>query len=387
MLIVVLAAGGPLVACSGDDSPPPADAGSAPRDAGSNDAGEAMDAAGTDAGTGLDAGASDVDAGTGVDAGSAATDAGPMSGCAGGCATGFTCTSAGYCATATGVPAFGHVYVIVMENRSRTSVAGAAAAPYLNGLMTSYATATAYYSVQHPSLPNYLAMVSGDHWGVGCDCHPAGMSACTALTCNIVLSGCSCNQAHTHLGDQLDTAGIAWREYAEGMGTPCNAVDNGGRHYAAKHVPFLYFDNVFSDMTRCTARVRDYRDFAADLTAGTYRFSYIAPDLCNDMHDACGGDAVGNGDMWSMTNVPPILATPGFAAGGTDVLFIVWDEEDFSIGHSPLPFIVVSPLVRAGASTAAMINHYSLLATWQDGLGVPRLGMSTAATPITDIWR
>jgi len=374
LLFAPLLALSAVTGCSGDDAGPPVDdAGSPPRDAGSLDAGEGMDAAGTDAGVDVDAGAPDTDGGSGM--------------CAGGCATGFTCTAGGYCASATGVPAFGKVYVILMENRSLSSVAGAASAPYLNGLMTTYATSTSYGSVTHPSLPNYIAMVSGDTGGVACDCHPTGSSACSALTCNLILSSCRCNQAREHLGNQLDAAGIEWREYAEGMQTPCNPMDNGGRHYAAKHVPFMYFDDVMMNPTRCAERVRDYGDFAADLAAGTYRFLYISPDLCNDMHDACGGSAIGNGDMWSMANVPPILATPGFAAGGADVLFIVWDEEDNSIGHEPLPFIVVSPLVRPGASSGTVVNHYSLLATWQDGLGLPRLGMSTGATPINDLWR
>ncbi len=326
----------------------------------------------------------DVDAATlpDVDSGRVATDAG-LEGCAtgGACPTGFTCTAAGYCASATGVPAFDHVYVAIFENRSLSSVEGNA--PYLDGLAASYVHATHYGSVAHPSLPNYLAMTGGDVFGVGCDCHPGATNDCTSLTCNLLVSSCNCEQDVTHLGDQLDAVGVRWREYGEGMGTPCNGTDSRTDHYAAKHLPFLYYANVLTDAARCADSVRDYGDFAADLAARSVRFAMISPDLCNDMHDTCGGNAITHGDDWARTNLEPIIS----ALGPNDALFIVWDEQDSSLGTAPIPFIVVSPLVRAGAVTDATIDHYSLLATWEDGFGTLRLGNAVGRAPIADIWR
>jgi hypothetical protein len=130
--------------------------------------------------------------------------------------------------------------------------------------------------------------------------------------------------------------------------------------------------------------VRPYTDFAADI--GTRRFSYITPNLCNDMHDDCGPGAVAQGDAWAAAEFPPILAQPGFAAGGRDVLFVVWDESEGAGGSTPIPFIVVSPLAQTGFVTSTRYDHYSLLATWEDALGLPRLGMAGGATPISDIW-
>jgi phosphatidylinositol-3-phosphatase len=85
--------------------------------------------------------------------------------------------------------------------------------------------------------------------------------------------------------------------------------------------------------------------------------------------------------------VPPILATPGFAPGGRDVLFIVGDEVPAALGFVPMPFVVVSPLAKAGTATAGTYNHYSLLATIEDGLGLPRLGNAEASATIADVWR
>jgi len=84
--------------------------------------------------------------------------------------------------------------------------------------------------------------------------------------------------------------------------------------------------------------------------------------------------------------VPAILATAGFASGGRDALFIVWEEAGTDIGIPPMPLIVVSPLARA-TTTSASYTHDSLLATIEDGLGVPRLGNSAGVAPIADVWK
>jgi hypothetical protein len=94
-----------------------------------------------------------------------------------------------------------------------------------------------------------------------------------------------------------------------------------------------------------------------------------------------------NGDTWLSTEVPHILARPGFQPGGTDVLFIVWDEESFGLTSNPMPLIVVSPLVRSGMPTATMYDHYSLLATIEDGLGLGRIANAATASVIDDVWR
>ena len=387
-LATTLAAG-----CGGNDLPPDQDVGPTIDSGPGHDAATTRDTGAPMVDTGVppaDTGIPPTDTGvppadTGTDAFAATPDTGSSGGCGGGpaCVAPFTCSASGYCASASGVPAFDHVYAVVFENRSLTSVAGHA--PYFDMLTTMGASASNYVSVAHPSLPNYIAMTSGNIWGDSCDCHPGTSDSCSATTCSILGGFCSCEHDVMHLGDQLDAASITWREYGEGMGTPCNSTDASATHYAVRHLPFMYYTNVLSNMARCTAHVRDYADFAADM--GSYRFTMISPNLCNDMHDTCGGNAVTHGDTWASTNLGRILAQPGFAAGGHDVLFVVFDEEDGSRGNAPIPFIVVSPLAHAGHVTTAAYNHYSLLATWEDSMGLPRLSMAVGAPAISDIWR
>ncbi len=329
-----------------------------------------------------------ADAGTTPDTGTGAapdvamlTDTGPVdAGPCGGCARGFTCATDGICRASSGIPAFGDVYLIVMENESQTSIRGSASAPYINELLRTATVASNYQSVAHPSLPNYIALTSGGTQGIICDCQPAGQSGSCNPTC-ILLPACNCNQNVPHLGDQLDEATLSWREYGQSMGTPCNIVNSSP--YAAKHIPFLYYDNVRTNPTRCTSHVRDYGDFMAD--RGTYRFSMISPDLCHDMHDRCTptNDAVRQGDDWLNANVSLITSAPGFSTNG--VLFIVWDEGDLSLSNA-IMLITISPLSRGAYTSTVAYNHYSLLATIQDGLGLPRLGSSVGAMPLTDLF-
>jgi hypothetical protein len=74
-----------------------------------------------------------------------------------------------------------HVYTIMMENHAQAQIIGDTTdAPNLNMLAAKYGTATKYYGVTHPSLPNYLAAISGDFQGIFDDC-PAG----AGVTCEV----------------------------------------------------------------------------------------------------------------------------------------------------------------------------------------------------------
>ncbi len=322
-----------------------------------------------------------------------ASDSPSTMGC-GTCPTGSTCGSANglpVCRSASGIPIFSHVFVIMMENTSKSSL-DAAPTPYLKSLGKSWATGSDYHGTSHPSLPNYLALTSGNDQGLKCDCDPVG-SACTVCTFVAFPSGCGCNQAVTHVGDQLDSAGKTWKAYGDGMGTACNTVNAGA--YATRHVPFLYYDNMQPGDAgaRCTSHVVPYTGFAADLAGTPSQFSYIAPDLNHDMHGTGTSQTAADitaGDTWLSTNAKAILDSAAFKAGG--LLVIVWDEDDGSGGITgsdvPVPIYVMSPYAKTVASTgyvsAVNGNHYSLLATIEDGMGLPRLGGAIGKNPLAD---
>jgi hypothetical protein len=273
-----------------------------------------------------------------------------------------------------------------MENTSWSTLDQSTNTPFIHSLKTSGAFASDYHGVAHPSLPNYIALISGSDQGVGCDCQPTGTTACGAFNCNALLGNCSCEQSARSLAADLDAASVPWRAYAEDMGTACNQTDSGD--YAVRHVPFLYFDDVTTDANACADHVVDFTAFSGDLAAGPRRFTYIAPNLTDDMHNPfpAGAQNLANGDTWLSQQVPAITASPAFQNGG--LLVIVWDEDDNSGGlfgsDDPIPMFVLSPYTRGAYPGPNHADHYALLATIEDGLGLPRLGNAGQATPLAD---
>lgn len=348
-----------------------------------NDATSSSDGAtlGDDGASGGDGAAADGGGTTSGDASS--SDGSSTDAATGSCAAGFHVGSGGYCVSANGVPQFDHVYLVLMENHSLSSIQNGNA-PYINGtLLAKYAYATNYTTSNHPSLPNYIDLTSGGTQGIACDCGPGSPDTCNLGNCNLLSSSCNCGgQTAKHIGDQMDAAGIQWRAYAESMGQPCDT--NGQAHFAPRHVPFFYYDDVASNSTVCKDRIVDYSTFAADLAAGTYRYSFLTPNLCDDMHDTCAptNDAIKQGDDWLSANMPSLIG----ALKDTDALFIVWDEQDAGL-VTEIPLIVVSPVAKKGP-TAKAYTHESLLATIEEGFGItPKLGGAATAALITDIWK
>jgi len=236
--------------------------------------------------------------------------------------------------------------VIVMENRS---YAEAMAQPYTARLASEFAVASNYYAISHPSLPNYLALTSGSTWGISDDDYHA-----------LPQGG---------IGRQLTEQGIRWRAYMESMTAGCR---NSPAPYAVRHNPFAYYGGG------CPANVVPLTRLDADLQGTTPRFVWITPNLCNDGHD-CSWKAA---DDFLRGLVPNILASEAWRAGG--VLFVAWDEDD-GRGDNRVPLIVASQHL-AVHSPSQRHDHYSLVATIEDRLSVPRLGEAEQATLLSELF-
>ncbi len=256
-----------------------------------------------------------------------------------------------------------HIVVIVDENKPAQSILGNPQAPYLNALAASGAVATDYSAVTHPSLPNYLALTSGTTGGITSDCNPPGGS---------------CLITGPNLAERLDAAGLSWRMYAEGMPQPCTAA-NAGR-YAVKHNPFLHYPSVTSDPAYCAAHDVPYGMLAADLSsaASLPAFSFISPDLCDDMHDC----SIATGDAWLATAVPAIVSSPAFRSGRS-LLIVTFDEGD--AGDNRVACVFAGPAARAHTTSATPYGHYALLRTIEDAWGLEPLGADAQAAPMDQL--
>jgi phosphatidylinositol-3-phosphatase len=255
------------------------------------------------------------------------------------------------------VPAFSHVFVIVMENHEYGSVIGSGAAPYIDSLANSYGLATNYYGVSHPSLPNYLALTAGSTFGIASDCTTCYVSA-------------------TNIADQVEASGRSWKAYMEDMPSPCFMGGWSG-NYAMKHDPFMYYNDIRNNAARCATHVVPFSQFWGDMSSGQVpNFVWITPNMCNDMHDC----SVATGDAWLRSVVPAITGSAAFRNGGA--LFITFDEGSSNAGccgdswGGHVATIVVSSRSIPGFRSGAAENHYGLLRTVEDAF---RLGHLNAA--------
>jgi phospholipase C len=256
------------------------------------------------------------------------------------------------------VPPFRHVVVVVFENKERSQVLGSGAAPTFDAMARRYASLTRYYGVTHPSLPNYLALVSGSTQGVSSDCT-------------------SCVASGRNLADSLDAAKKTWKVYAEDL----PAVGFTGafsRGYAKKHDPLMYFEDVSSSPARL-ARIVPFTHLRKDVYAGALPdFSLVVPNLCHSMHDC----SVATGDAWLKHLLLPLLKLP------ETVVFVVFDEGATNLhGGGHVPALALGTAVRARARYAGVTGHYGLLRTIEAAWNLPLLGHSARSRAITGIWR
>jgi phosphatidylinositol-3-phosphatase len=251
------------------------------------------------------------------------------------------------------VPPFSKVAVLFLENHGYDQIIGSPQAPYLNGLAARGALATDYYALAHPSLPNYLAVTTGSTQGVTSDCN-------------------SCDNSAASLPGQLEAAHIPWKGYFESIPAP-GFAGNGVGDYSKHYNPFAYSERV-GEGAMARRHIVDFGSLRRDLRSGSLpRFSWITPDLVHDGHNG----SVRASDRYMSRLVPRIVR----ALGPRGVLFITWDEAQGLTGPAGgrVALIATGPGARRHARVDTPANHYSLLATLEGGLGLPRLGHAATA--------
>jgi phosphatidylinositol-3-phosphatase len=295
----------------------------------------------------------------------------------------FLCASLSPARAASSAPV---VFEIILENHNwlgSGGISGSSQAPYINHtLVPMAAVANNYFNPYgiHPSLPNYIWMEAGSTLGVRSDGWPTQVHFST----------------HLHLTYLLQNAGVTWRDYAEsisGQGCPLwpqGGTDaNGSQLYQPRHVGALYFDDNTNSRNAhsayCMAHIRPFWQLATDLKNNTIaRYNIITPNMCDDGHDACGGNSIAHIDTWLKSNLPLILNSWQYKNGHV-VIMIATDEA--SNGDGPIPFLVLGAGVKRGYKNEIRYTHSSLLRTLQEIFKVgPYLGYAAQSNDLKDLF-
>lgn len=269
----------------------------------------------------------------------------------------------------TTIPRLEHIWVFVMGSEAYEGVIGNVAAPYTNQLATAYGVASDYYAVDHPSLPNYLAMIAGSTKGCTTDTCPGGYPDRTVV-------------------GQLHSRGLSWAGYFEDL--PHEGYvggDQGG--YVRHHNPFLYFQEVMTSPSMKTS-LRPLPSLIDDLPDPP-AFSLIVPNI----HHQIQNGSIPEGDRWLRAHVDPVIRSSGFQRGGA--IFITWAESAKGdtagcclpeVSGGRVPLIAVLSGGRRAFRTSREHCVYSLLRTIQDSFGLPSLARSGARAidPMAEFW-
>lgn len=254
-----------------------------------------------------------------------------------------------------------HIVVLMFENKSYDQVIGPA--PYITSLANKCATALDWHDSntkvdgspdgKYASKPSYATLTNGlspSVHGLVDDTYAA-----TTRVDNIY--------------NQLNLAGLTFKDYYEGEAGGCGVRFNGDYHD-----PIRYYDNVVSI---CDAHDVPLSTFMADLNSGNLpAFSMILPTNQHNMHS----NSVSSGDAFAQTILDPLLNSPMYAKGDLAIFFL-WDE------NTPIPNVLIAPSVTAGTkisiSTGNPVSHFSALRTWEEMLSLSLLGDTKLAPSLS----
>jgi phospholipase C len=312
-----------------------------------------------------------------------------------------------------------HVFVINLENKGfATTWRASSPARYLSQTLRAKGVfLDQYHAIGHPSLPNYIAQVSGQ-----------GPSRATQLDCltysdfkatgiaefdQVTGDGCVLPTTVSTIADQLVAKGLTWKTYQEDIGNSssqdatCRHPQIGqvdptvaarqGDQYTTRHNPFMYFHSII-DSPSCATTVVGLDALTHDLRtrAKTPNLSYITPNLCNSGHDGpCVDGSTGglvSADAWLREWVPKIVKSPAYKRDG--LLVIAFDEAESDAtsccgspqspnvaqagrtgpGGGRVGALLLSPFAVRGTTISVPYNHYSLLCSIENIFGVAHLG-------------
>lgn len=262
---------------------------------------------------------------------------------------------------------------IWLENTDFESAASSATFQKLakDGILLSQ-----YHGVTHPSEPNYVAALAGDFFGMHDDAFyyiPSNVSS---------------------LVDLLEDRHISWASYQENMPTDGFAGDFPQTNYATgqgtytyykrKHNPHIILNSVAGIPERAL-RVRNFNDFAVDVTAGALpQHVWVTPNMVNDAHDT---DIKYTSD-WLEYWLVPLLQNPSFNGERTLIQLTFDENESYGIQNQIYTLLLGNavPKELRGTKDDTFYTHYSHLSSLQNNFDLPSLGRQDTNKTLANVF-
>jgi phosphoesterase family protein/List-Bact-rpt repeat protein len=287
------------------------------------------------------------------------------------------------------VPASSHVFLVVLENGSYSTVTNNADPthfmPWMIGLGNTYAHSTNYITNSGGSLLAYLWLSSGfchSDTSTTADCPktiPPGVTPVNRFGC----SGGSCVSAITddNIYREMVADNISWTLYFESLPSVGYMGGQVG-NYDPHHNPAKWYSDVINS-TAFQQHMVPFTQFPTDLASNQLpKYTLIIPDDSHDAHDGTPQAA----DQWLQTNVGPLLNQPFFQPGGDGVLIITFDNQDDD-GSGQVYWTIIGPKIKRGYVSNTFLQHQDTLLTVLHALGIAaRPGYTSIANGMAEFF-
>jgi acid phosphatase len=247
-----------------------------------------------------------------------------------------------------------HIVLVIEENRGFNQIMSQPNnSPYIQALIKEGQLFTHAYGVTHPSQPNYLALFSGS-------------------TNDITSNTCGYQFSSENLASALLDKGMSFASYSESL-PEIGSLICSSEFYQRKHNPIT---NWQGGRLPATINLR-FSDFPQDFSK-LPTIAFVIPDQSNDMHD---GD-IPTADQWLSTHIKPYV---DWAFKNNSLLILTWDEDNGSEDNH-IVTLFVGPMIKKGINSQP-INHYSVLRSILETLGLPLFGESSKSPAILGLWQ
>ncbi|CAN6674128.1 hypothetical protein TRVA0_050S00650 [Trichomonascus vanleenenianus] len=262
--------------------------------------------------------------------------------------------------------AFDRIVIIWLENTDYDKAVGEAD---LKELATQGITLSNYWSLTHPSEPNYIGSVGGDYFGLGAD-------EFVSLPADVFT-----------VADLLDSKQISWGEYEQHLpytgyeGWQYLNQENGANDYVRKHSPLISYDIVTENSQRL-GNFKNFTEFYKDLNNQALpQWCFITPNMTNNGHDS-NIQVAGN---WARNFLTPLLSNSYFSE--KTLVVLTFDETETYTDQNKVACWLFGdiPDNLKGTTDDTYYNHYSLLATVQNNWGLPNLGRNDCGANVFNV--